>query len=208
MTEAMQTYEIRAEARRLLSGKWETAVGTVFLMGLIISGSGAVGGILLFFAWLIILFVEGAVALGLAKFFINLAEKGELVFEEAFSGFRNNLVKAMGLNFFRSLFVFLWSLLFIVPGIIAMLRYSQAFYILNENPDIPIMEALSRSAVMMQGQKTDYLLLQLSFIGWGILCIFTFGIGFLWLSPYIKTSNAVFYRELKKINTKEEKASE
>jgi len=52
---------------------------------------------------------------------------------------------------------------------------------------------------MMQGYKNDYFLLQLSFIGWGILCSLTLGIGFLWLTPYIKTGNAIFYRELKKI---------
>lgn len=67
------------------------------------------------------------------------------------------------------------------------------------------MEAIKKSSEMMRGYKTDYFLLQLSFIGWGFLCLFTFGIGFLWLSPYVKTSNAVFYRELKKIQ-EEEKA--
>ena len=197
MTTMMQSFEIRAEARRLLNNNWATAVGTVFLMEMILAGAGSMAQVFLFLAWIPMLLVCGAVDLGLATFFINLAEQERLIFEEGFSGFKN-IVKAMGVYFFRGLFIFLWSLLLIVPGIIAAIRYSQAFFILKENPEIPVMDAVKRSSEMMRGYKTDYFLLQLSFIGWGILCLFTFGIGFLWLTPYVKTSNAVFYRELKK----------
>jgi len=204
MTTMMQAYEIRAEARRLLNNNWATAVGTVFLMEIILAGAGSMSQIFLFLAWIPMLLVGGAVELGLAAFFINLAEKDRLIFEEAFYGFKN-IVKAMGVYFFSGLFVFLWSLLLIVPGIIAAIRYAQAFFILKEDPEVPVMEAIKKSSEMMRGYKTDYFLLQLSFIGWGFLCLFTFGIGFLWLSPYVKTSNAVFYRELKKIR-EEEKA--
>lgn len=204
MTTMMQAYEIREEARRLLNNNWATAVGTVFLMEIILAGAGSMSQIFLFLAWIPMLLVGGAVELGLAAFFINLAEKDRLIFEEAFYGFKN-IVKAMGVYFFSGLFVFLWSLLLIVPGIIAAIRYAQAFFILKEDPEVPVMEAIKKSSEMMRGYKTDYFLLQLSFIGWGFLCLFTFGIGFLWLSPYVKTSNAVFYRELKKIR-EEEKA--
>ncbi|MBN2725937.1 DUF975 family protein [Candidatus Mcinerneyibacteriota bacterium] len=204
MTTMMEAYEIRAEARRLLNNNWATAVGTVFLMEIILAGAGSMSQIFLFLAWIPMLLVGGAVELGLAAFFINLAEKDRLIFEEAFYGFKN-IVKAMGVYFFSGLFVFLWSLLLIVPGIIAAIRYAQAFFILKEDPEVPVMEAIKKSSEMMRGYKTDYFLLQLSFIGWGFLCLFTFGIGFLWLSPYVKTSNAVFYRELKKIR-EEEKA--
>jgi len=204
MTTMMQAYEIREEARRLLNNNWATAVGTVFLMEIILAGAGSMSQIFLFLAWIPMLLVGGAVELGLAAFFINLAEKDRLIFEEAFYGFKN-IVKAMGVYFFSGLFVVLWSLLLIVPGIIAAIRYAQAFFILKEDPEVPVMEAIKKSSEMMRGYKTDYFLLQLSFIGWGFLCLFTFGIGFLWLSPYVKTSNAVFYRELKKIK-EEEKA--
>jgi len=138
------------------------------------------------------------VELGLAAFFINLAEKKHLIFEDAFSGFKNSFT-ALGVTFFWSLFCILWSLLLIIPGIIATIRYSQAYFILKDNPTISVLDTLKQSSEMMQGYKNDYFLLQLSFIGWGILCILTLGIGFLWLTPHIKTSNAIFYRELKKI---------
>ncbi|MPN61797.1 hypothetical protein SDC9_209541 [bioreactor metagenome] len=92
-----------------------------------------------------------------------------------------------------TIFVILWSLLLIVPGIIAAIRYSMCFYILADNPDIGIMEALNESKRMMRGNKWKYFCLNLSFIGWGLLCICTVGIGFLWLTPYVETSVIAFY---------------
>ncbi len=106
MTTMMQAYEIREEARRLLNNNWATAVGTVFLMEIILAGAGSMSQIFLFLAWIPMLLVGGAVELGLAAFFINLAEKDRLIFEEAFYGFKN-IVKAMGVYFFSGLFVFL-----------------------------------------------------------------------------------------------------
>ena len=94
-------------------------------------------------------------------------------------------------------FVFLWSLLFFIPGIIKALAYSMYPYIIADNPEIDAMEALRQSEEMMRGNKTRLLALFVSFIGWFILCIFTAGIGLFFLMPYIQTSVANFYVDLR-----------
>ena len=94
-------------------------------------------------------------------------------------------------------FTFLWSLLLIIPGIIKAYSYSLTPYILIDNPELSPREAVRRSQQMMQGQKFNLFYLQLSFIGWSILACLTGGIGFLWLLPYMQTSQAVFYQNIK-----------
>lgn len=97
-----------------------------------------------------------------------------------------------------TVFITLWTLLLIIPGIVMSCAYSQLWYIMRENPDMYIMDALSRSVNMMRGHKMQFFILQLSFIGWIILSVLTAGLGFLLLIPYMFTANAAFYEELKK----------
>ena len=91
----------------------------------------------------------------------------------------------------------LWSLLFIIPGIIKSFSYAMTPFIIEEYPERTATEAIHRSRMMMRGHKFDLFWLLLSFIGWGILNIFTLGIGTLWLVPYMETSMAAFYGEVK-----------
>ncbi len=95
----------------------------------------------------------------------------------------------------EGIYVFLWSLLLIIPGIIKALSYSQTYYILKDHPELSPNEVITASKTRMQGKKGKYFLLNLSFIGWSFLCILTLGLGFLWLVPYISTSLAVFYEQ-------------
>ena len=92
---------------------------------------------------------------------------------------------------------FLWSLLFIIPGIIMTFAYAMTPYILEEHPEIGAWDASTRSREMMKGHKFDLFYLYLSFIGWFLLALLTAGIGFLWLSPYVETAKAAFYNDLK-----------
>ena len=99
--------------------------------------------------------------------------------------------------FLMGLFIALWTLLFIIPGIIKMFSYAMTPFILEENPELSANEAIDRSRAMMKGHKFDLFWLFLSFIGWAILCVFTLGIGTLWLTPYMQTSVAAFYEDVK-----------
>lgn len=104
--------------------------------------------------------------------------------------------KAFGLRIVMSIFITLWTFLFIIPGIIASYNYAMAPYLMAENPNMGIMEAIRRSKELMQGNKWRLFCLHISFIGWAFLCIFTCGLGTLFLSPYQMLAEAAFYREI------------
>ena len=99
-------------------------------------------------------------------------------------------------RFLQSIYIILWSLLFIIPGIVASYSYAMTEYILAEDPELTATEAISRSKQMMYGNRWRLFCLEFSFIGWSILCSFTLGIGNLWLTPYKQAAIAAFYREV------------
>ena len=96
------------------------------------------------------------------------------------------------------LFTFLWSLLLIVPGIVKFYAYAMTPYILIDYPELSTNQAINLSKRMMKGHKFDLFFLQLSFIGWIFLSIFTLGIGLLWVIPYMTASQAAFYQDIRK----------
>ncbi|MGI5898952.1 MAG: DUF975 family protein [Christensenellales bacterium] len=143
-------------------------------------------------AWSII---GASATLGHKLYYTSLIRREAVRVDMIFSRFTIWL-KAWGLSLFTGLFIFLWSLLLIIPGIIAAYRYSMAPYIMSENPDIGIREAVDISKDMMNGNKGRLFVLELSFIGWAILASFTLGIGFLWLNPYMEAARASFYLDV------------
>ena len=141
-------------------------------------------------------FILGSIIkVGYAKFNLNLVDRLEGSFENLFAYFSDWKTTAAA-RFLQSIYILLWSLLFIIPGIIASYSYAMTEYILAENPELSASEAISRSKQMMDGNKWRLFCLQFSFIGWSILCAFTLGIGNLWLTPYKQAATAAFYREV------------
>ncbi len=96
-----------------------------------------------------------------------------------------------------AIFTFLWTLLLIIPGIVKGLAYSMTFFIIRDNPELSVNQAINLSCKMMKGRKFDFFYLNLSFIGWGILSVLTLGIGLVWLIPYMYASYASFYQDVK-----------
>lgn len=111
----------------------------------------------------------------------------------AFSDYVRNAVSILLVY----LYTFLWTLLFIVPGIIKGLAYSLTPFIVKDNPQLLPNEAINLSMKMMKGHKFDLFYLYLSFIGWILLAMLTLGIGLLWVIPYMQTSMAAFYLDVK-----------
>jgi len=141
-------------------------------------------------------FILGSIIkLGYAKFNLNLVKRLEGSFENLFEYF-SYWKTAAAARLLQSLYILLWSLLFIIPGIIASFSFAMTEYILAENPELPASEAIHRSKEMMEGNKWRLFCLQFSFIGWSILCALTLGIGNLWLIPYKQAATAIFYREI------------
>lgn len=179
-------------ARESLKGKWGLAVGGFFvymLISMVISFIPVVGSIAS-------IFITGPFMLGIIFFSLAISRNQEAKVHQIFDGF-NHFVKALGAYWLMVLFIMLWSLLLIIPGIIAAFSYSMTFYILADNPSMKAMEAIDQSKKIMQGYKWKLFFLQLRFLGWALLSLLTFGIGFLWLMPYIQISMAKFYDDIK-----------
>ncbi len=146
-----------------------------------------------------LVFVYFPLLVGIVNGFKSLFTEGDdkIVANEFKVGFGNFWHHVWGV-FLTRFFVFLWSLLFFVPGIIKSLAYAMTNYILVDRPELSANEAINLSRDMMYGHKFDLFYLYLSFVGWIILCFFfTLGIGFLWLYPYIQTAQASFYLDVK-----------
>ena len=140
-------------------------------------------------------FTGGMIRLGMCCYLLKLHDGEEASLEDLFSQC-DRFIDGFCLELLKALFIFLWSLLLIVPGIIATYRYSMAHFILAENPGMTASEAISASKEMTHGQKLELFILDLSFIGWDILSALTLGIGSLWLNPYRSMTFACFYRSL------------
>lgn len=139
--------------------------------------------------------VGSTVRVGYARFNLELIDTNDSKFVRLFSFFPK-WWRATLTALLRDLFIFLWALLLIIPGIIASYSYAMTDYILAENPDISPNEAITRSKKMMSGNRWRLFCLNFSFIGWDILCILSCGIGSLWINPYKNAALADFYREI------------
>lgn len=135
------------------------------------------------------------IMVGYAKFNLNLVDRLEVAWGNLFSYFSYWKTTALT-KFLKMIYILLWSLLFVIPGIIAIFNYAMTEYILAENPEMSANEVINRSKQMMKGNRMRLFWLEISFIGWSILCILTFGIGFLWLNPYKYAAETIFYREI------------
>ena len=183
----MNAKDYRNLAWKKLSGDWGTLAIITLIAGLILSAVSVTGvGVIL---------LAGPIALGLAFCFLAKARGQKVEVQSMFNGF-SNFVNAFVLEVVNSIFIALWSLLFIVPGVIAELSYSMSVYILQDNPTMSPTDARKKSMELMNGHKWQLFCLRFSFIGWMILGMLTLGILFIWIAPYMQLSEVEFYRHL------------
>lgn len=138
------------------------------------------------------IFIAYPILIGLARFFVH-NHFGVTQVSTVFSGFRQNYLNGVGAVLVTNIFISLWSLLFIIPGIIKALEYSMVYNILADNPNIPGSRAREISRIMTRGEKGAIFVLYLSFIGWYLLGALCFGIGTLFVIPYFQATNAELY---------------
>lgn len=198
------------EALSALRGNWANAlVATIILIALALffSSNDAINS---YYQRIVInpfigyslsfvsLFVLLPLAVGYSNSMRVLLETGDnRLTNNSFSlGFRNWLHVVWGM-ILSTIYIFLWTLLLIIPGIIKSYSYALTPYILVEHPEMSANEAIEESMRLMDGHKFDLFYLQLSFIGWAILSILSLGLGFFWLIPYQMTAQAAFYRDIK-----------
>ena len=214
----MTSSDYRRIAREKLSGHWGISVGIALIAGLLggaVSSSGdlsflfneellafmpnallalfaAIGTIsgLLGLAQFII---GGVVQLGFVQFLLKQYRDGSGDFSDLFSQF-SRFGQGFAQMFLRGLYVFLWSLLFVIPGIIKSYSYAMTPFIMAENPNMTASEAIAVSKVIMDGHKWELFCLEFSFIGWMFLSVLSCGIGFLFLTPYMNAAMTAFYK--------------
>jgi len=155
-----------------------------------------IGGIVLLFIILRVVFGY-LLEVGGRKFFIQ-ASKGDVNLNYLKLGFDNNLYMNIIFTMFKkSVQIFLWSLLLIIPGIIKSYEYRMIPYLLAENPNMHPDRAFEISRIMTDGEKFEIFVLDLSFLGWYLIGALFLGIGGLFVNPYVDTTNAELYKIFK-----------
>lgn len=201
----MERTELKSRAKIQLTGHWALAILTCLVYNIIIQSTSIDASVP---SWLksefvvtlniIGLILYGPIQVGLSRFILKLATReSKAKFVDLFSGI-DVFIKSLFMTIIIFIAITIGTILLIVPGIIVGLMFSQAYYILAENPTLSVIECLKQSSKMMDGFKGELFILELSFIGWIIVCLFTLGIGFLWYSPYYEMTKGNFYIQLKK----------
>lgn len=186
----------REAAWSQLTGKWQSAVifSLVYMaIVLVINYVGTKNDYISFLSMLLLYPLQ----YGAAVAFLGFKRTGvDVKIGDMFVGF-NDYGRVFVTILLQTLYIVLWSLLLVVPGIIKAISYSQTIYILKDNPELKFNGAIERSMAMMEGHKMEAFLLGISFIGWLLLGVLTLGIGMLWVTPYMSTAYAHFYDYVK-----------
>lgn len=184
--------ELKARARQMMSGN----MGMLIVCMVIVGALAGVCSAIPYIGPVLGICVLGPLSLGEAYIYLNLTRGYEPDVNVLFSGFQR-FTDTLVLTILMRIFIFLWSLLLFVPGVIKAISYSQAYYILAEHPEMSGKEALDASIEMMDGHKMDYFVLLLSFIPWILLCTITCGLAVLYVYPYMDATLVNFYQAIK-----------
>ena len=184
--------QLRAEARQALQGKWPMSAVAALIYSIVAGGLSAIP----FIGGLCSLFIGLPVAYGIAIVMFGVFKGQDVGLGGLFEGFQD-YSRIFVTKLLQGIYTALWSLLLVVPGVIKYYSYAMTDYILKEEPEMKNNAAIEKSMAMMENNKMKLFLLDLSFIGWALLAIVTFGIGFLFLQPYMQVSRAAFYEDLK-----------
>ncbi len=193
----MQTAsEYRRRAREALEGNifgntWLFMVLVVLVTGAILGVSG-----IIFIGPLLLI---GPISIGICSYTLHVVRNTEKKnkIDPLLDGFRGSVGNSILVGLLATIFTALWSLLFIIPGIVKAIAYSQCYFIALEHPEYDANTCITESRKMMNGHKWEYFCLQFSFIGWMIVGSFCLGVGTLWVSAYMNAANAAFYEDLK-----------
>lgn len=191
--------ELRARARQTLGGnifkpQWLFALLVMLIVSLatsLVSSTGIGAPVVFVFT--------GPIYVGVNAYFLSLNRRANAHEDMGtmFDGFKKELGNNIVTGLLVNVFTFLWSLLFIIPGIVKSYSYAMTYYIRVDHPEYTATEAITKSREMMNGHKGKLFLLDLSFIGWIIVGALCCGIGTLWVAPYMQAAKTSFYEELK-----------
>jgi uncharacterized membrane protein len=152
-----------------------------------------------YLGWIGTLVLAGAFGIAIAQIHLGLAFGKPVKIDDMFSAFKNPtlLGNAVVANLIRAIFIMLWAILLVVPGIIKSISYSMVFFILADNPTMPAYDSVKESERMMEGHKMEYFGLLLSYIPWFLLCVVTCGLATFYVTSLVNQATANFYLALK-----------
>ena len=193
----MNRAELKAMAKEQIRGN----IGILFVVTLVMALlSGLAAGVLSLIPVVgpivAAVVVTPAFALSMVRIYLGLTYSKKPEVKDVFTGF-DDFWAAFKVTFLYSLYIFLWSLLFVIPGIVKTYSYSMAMYVLAENKGMSATECINASKEMTNGHKMDLFVLSLSFIGWMMLGSITFGLAYIWVMPYMNATFANAYNSLK-----------
>lgn len=183
--------ELKTKAKEQLKGNLAISIGVMLLASTIISIAS--------FTFIGTIILTGPIMLCISFFTLHLVRtrKGDInTFFKGFDQFGSSFVAGL----LTAIYEILWSFLFFIPGIIASLSYSMTFFILADNPKISGSDAIKKSKEMMKGHKMELFVLTLSFFGWWLLALITFGIAYIYVIPYYSLTISNFYETIKSDN--------
>ncbi len=186
----------RAELKSMAKEQIKGNIGKFFVMMLIIFAIGMACGFIPFVGSIASFIITPAFSLSLSIAFLKLTKKEEVKVSDVFSGF-DKTGRALWMNILITIYTFLWSLLFIIPGIVKSFAYSMSYYVLADNPELTANQAITKSKEMMNGHKGDLFVLGFSFFWWYLLVGITFGIASIYVVPYMNATTANFYNSIK-----------
>lgn len=184
---------IRKLGREDLKGNWTNSVIILVIYSLILSA-------LSFFAFytigVISILIGGALELGLTNYFFNLRRNPEFAeINNLFEGFKY-FTDSLCIYLLKNLYIILWTILLIIPGIIKSIAYTMTYYVYLDNKKLSANDCIKRSQELMKGHKWEYFVFCLTFIGWFLLGLLCFGIGVYWVEAYFNASKMNFYEKI------------
>ena len=195
----MTRAELKTRAKAQLGGgifkeNWLYAILVILIQGALVGAVNVIPGV----GTVASIIIGGPITYGVAKLFLKQARDGQKMdIAGMFDGFKDDFGGTLLLGFLQSLFITLWSLLLIVPGIVKAYGYSMAFMLKNDHPDYDWRACLNESQKMMKGHKMELFILDLSFIGWLIVGELCLGVGTLWVVAYMQAAHTQFYENLR-----------
>ena len=185
--------ELRAAAWEKKKGRWGMLALVFFIYSLIMAACAALSYVVV--GAVAVLLLSGPLMLGFTMVCLAVSRRQGASLSKLFEGF-SRFGDSLVLFLFMDIFIFLWSLLLVIPGIIKMYSYSMSWFVLHDRPDLTGNEARKRSMYLMRGHKWRLFCLDFSFLGWYLLSALTLGILAFWVTPYHMTARAEFYQEL------------
>lgn len=196
--EKIDRAKLKEEAKKIYKNNmWNIWKALLIVMGISLAGtllSSSLGVL----SYLVTLFIA-PLTVGEYYYLINLVSGKEFKIDQLFEFYKKNMWQIILATVLVGVFTALWCFLLIVPGIVAAISYSMVTYLYAEGSNDEATEAIKKSKLMMNGYKMDYFVLQLSFIGWFILCGLTFGILYIWILPYYMVTNILFLKKIYEI---------